>query len=245
MSSVFEWLSVGSNIASIMGLFITLKQYNMKAVLENPYLKVFSFSLLFTAFVFLIPWKRIHIESETSVQKPTVIHDTIRVNNDIPHHTIPKEKKLGVVSQKTKTVYIPLSEKNKTNSKIGDTTPKNQTLYSGNNGHIINGNNNNVGVNGDQYNTGITQRTLQDAEKLNIITQIPDKKINILVLADGGKEGYILGQEVISFLKKNGYSGQIRLRAALYGGNTIEEHVRAVSFNGEGTIFIPAAPNVQ
>lgn len=209
MSSIFEWISVGANIASILGLFITLKQYNMKAVFQNPYLKVFGASLIFTAFVFLIPWKRIHIDNEAAVQKLTVIHDTTTktVYKTVPETKKEKINKTLILDHKTKIGYAPINSSKTLSSKALDTSVKTQTNLLGK--YEINTNsgtnNGNIGGSNNTVNNGIQQREVNDAVISYITTSIPNKNTRISITCSNDKESRNFCNYVGEFFYKNGY----------------------------------------
>lgn len=86
-----------------------------------------------------------------------------------------------------------------------DSTPKNQTNSSGSNAHIITGNGNLVGVNGDIVN-GIKQRHLNNATLTYILQSLPDKNAEIQFLWAGGKEGLNYSVEIYQALVQRGYT---------------------------------------
>ena len=200
-----------SSITTITGLikiyeFIKEKKEKLKTIFFNPIGKVFTISLIITALVFLIPWKRIHIDSETAVQKPTVIHDTVTINKNLPIPIVSKKSKPLILNQKTKVVYVPVKEnsKSKQGSKLPDTNVKNQTISSGSNAHIINGNGNSVGVNGDQY-TGIKPRQVDDATILYLIAKIPSKQTRLDFSVAGDTESHNYFEQIKKALISKGY----------------------------------------
>ncbi len=227
--SFVEWLAVGANIASIVGLVVNLKQFNMRAIFINPYIKVFGVSLAFTALVFLVPWNRIHIDSNTPAQKQIIVHDTItKITNKPILELTPIEKNQTVVSsQKVKIVYVPinLKKQSKKDLKISDTTSKNQIANTGNNNQSAIGNNNQVGKNnfnggnglystpvhvGDNINTSVPSPLTEDeilyifneTEKILNIDKLP-KKLMIASLNYTNAVGF--SNQLTTYFKQKGY----------------------------------------
>jgi hypothetical protein len=152
-------------------------------------------------------------------KKDTIIKETIKY---IPFAT----------NQKKFETSIPIKK---------DTIPKNQTTSSGSNAHIINGNGNNVGVNGDLIN-GIKQRHLTDAVMLYLLTNLPDKNANIDFLFAGGKEGTIYATEIYNALINKGYK---HLNPSNWMDPTDFDKVEVKTQNGRLQILINPASNVQ
>ena len=135
--------------------FIKDRREKMKTIFFNPIGKIFTFSLVITALLFLIPWKRIHIDSVDS-GKPA--QKNIELRNPVSklHDTVYiKTGSLGKKNPVLKNKYY----KNKvlfrtnpviTKSLIGDTVMKNQTTISGGSDiHTITGNGNHDIINGN------------------------------------------------------------------------------------------------
>lgn len=99
----------------------------------------------------------------------------------------------------------PLIQQNKTgdNQANQNNATNKGVVGNGNDNHVISGNGNNVGVNGDVVN-GLKQRHLTENEYDMISLQIPfDSKIMILV--SGGKEAWNYTNELYRALLNSGY----------------------------------------
>jgi hypothetical protein len=122
-----------------------------------------------------------------------------------------------------------------------DSVSKNQTNSSGPNAHIINGNGNQVGINGDQYN-GIKQRHLNEAVLSYLLVSLPDKHAEIQFLFAGGKEGLNYANEIYNALMQRGYSN---IKPSNWMDPTGFDKVEVKKENGSLQLLIYPASNVQ
>ena len=107
----------------------------------------------------------------------------------------------SVISDKKTVKFRPSTFPKQT---LKDTMPK-TSIDAKDNSHVINGNNNQVGVNGD-VNYGVQQRHLDQTILDKIISRQPKTsgKINIWFVRDD-KESYNYGNEIFQTLWINGY----------------------------------------
>lgn len=129
-------------------------------------------------------------------------------------NTVRTDTVYKLVQQKKDTITI-IKEKgndsyssnnlNRQVARSSDTVVNIKTDVKGNKNHSINGNNINVGVNGDVIN-GIKQRHLTNAFFNEIISKIPSKDTNIKFYLSGGKEGLNYANEIYNALRLKGYN---------------------------------------
>ncbi|GAA4327460.1 hypothetical protein GCM10023149_30860 [Mucilaginibacter gynuensis] len=105
------------------------------------------------------------------------------------------------VDAKTQKTYRRNSNPNIKN----DSVPRNHTTSSGSNAHIVNGNGNSVGVNGDVIN-GIKQRHLNNEVAQYLINTLPNKTEPMQMLFAYDKETMTYATEVYNFLIQQGYT---------------------------------------
>lgn len=105
--------------------------------------------------------------------------------------------------EKDKLIVSPISKSRPSKPKP-DALIENQVIISGKDNHLVSGNGNIVGINGDIIN-GIKQRHLTYELLVEIEKKIPDKSSNIKIWTSGGKEGYNFSNEIYTALMQRGY----------------------------------------
>src|SRR5258708_13873212 len=143
-----------------------------------------TLALIFSVIIFI---------HHAAKDKPAKLLFGLAEINTVKSDTVYKliqSKKDTVTIYKESIKYIPLNTltTTKIKSKKVDSIVKNESSVNGNNNHVVTGDGNLVGVNGDIVN-GIKQRHINDAILSYILISIPNKDSKINFLLSGGKEG--------------------------------------------------------
>jgi len=107
--------------------------------------------------------------------------------------------------------------------------------------HVVNGNGNTVGVNGN-INYGVRQRHLTDAVLTYILLSLPDKSAEITLLWAGGKEGEVYATEIYGQLLQREYKN---IKPSNWMDPDGYDKVFVTKQNGNLQLRIYPASNVQ
>ncbi len=242
-----------------MGTYSEIKEiYND---IKNDKIMLYIFRILSGLITFAVAFSIFIFIHHAVKEKPAKLLFGLAEINTVKIDTIYKIiplKKDTITLYKKSIKYLPKANFGYENRiknlvKKTDTISKNQTSSSGSNAHIINGNGNSVGVNGD-VNNGIKQRHFNDAEMLNIQITLKamfsnhkewNSKIPISIGVPNDEESKIYALELRQNLIKIGYEN-FKFPGVISGGFINKNFdITTSPFDGYPMIVINPAKNIS
>ncbi len=157
-------------------------------------------AVIISIVVFMINW--------TNDRPAKLLFGLAEVNTNVKDTVYKEVPKVVTIKPETKTDIVTISRPEKpikSNIRKDTSTVKNNTTISGGKNHIVTGNNNNVGVNGDQY-LGIKQRNISPQIIQYLLSKLPKKDESITFLFAGDKETMTFATQIYNELIARGYS---------------------------------------